>query len=62
MYGFVRCFLSRAPENPTVSGSGLKLHRDGGHGLKSQMTGWWNPGSNYGPLGTRRVTYPLLKD
>ena len=26
---------------------------------KSHLTDWWSPGSNSGPLGTRRVTYPL---
>ena len=37
----------------------LKYLRRWGHSLKTHPTDWESRGSNLGPLGTRRVTYPL---
>ena len=43
-----------------ITGSGFVLTREEmGHGLESHLTEWGNQGSNYGPMCTRRVVYPL---
>ena len=46
-------------DGSTGSGSGLSRIRRHGHSLKCHPTGCWSRGSNSGPLGARRVTYPL---
>ena len=46
-------------EGLTGSGSGLKRLRRRGRILKCRPTNWESRRLNSGPLGTRRVTYPL---